>query len=224
MGRPGPRPGAAVWWPTGRPSVNARGGGAWSRVWGSARGGRVRGRCARRERRGASSPVRCPEGSQPLDGPGRSSRDAGLGQASSGAGPWRTRTGIATRQRSVFWSSTRASEPRQRPRRMPPPQPKRPSVARSPASAWKPAGWPVPPPPRQPSATLKAAPGKFESKRFCFDNKVITPWHVTFMPISVVLYRKEPCHADSQTALSRWRSPYPRLCPFITICVKIDRQ
>src|SRR5262245_58778490 len=57
---------------------------------------------------------------------------------------------------------------------------------------------------------LKAAPGKFESKRFCFDNKVITPWHVTFMPISVVLSRKEPYHADSQTALSRWRSPYLR--------------
>jgi hypothetical protein len=56
----------------------------------------------------------------------------------------------------------------------------------------------------------KAAPGKFESKRFCFDNKVITPWHVTFMPISVVLYRQEPGHADSQTALARWRSPYLR--------------
>src|SRR5262249_37607272 len=63
---------------------------------------------------------------------------------------------------------------------------------------------------RSHARTLLAAPGKFESKRFCFDNKVIIPWHVTFMPISVVLSRKEPYHADSQTALSRWRSPYLR--------------
>jgi hypothetical protein len=48
-----------------------------------------------------------------------------------------------------------------------------------------------------------AAPGKFESKRFCSDKKVILRWYVTFTRIFVVLYMKEPSHANSQTALSR---------------------
>jgi hypothetical protein len=48
-----------------------------------------------------------------------------------------------------------------------------------------------------------AAPGKFESKRFCSDKKVILRWYVTFTHIFVVLYMKEPSHANSQTALSR---------------------
>jgi hypothetical protein len=53
-------------------------------------------------------------------------------------------------------------------------------------------------PPRQ-----EAAPGKFESKRFCFNKKVSTRWYVTFIHIFVVLYMKEPFYADAQTALSR---------------------
>jgi hypothetical protein len=48
-----------------------------------------------------------------------------------------------------------------------------------------------------------AAPGKFESKRFCSDKKVILRGYVTFTHIFVVLYMKEPSHANSQTALSR---------------------
>jgi hypothetical protein len=52
-------------------------------------------------------------------------------------------------------------------------------------------------------ATALAAPGKFESKRFCSDKKVILRGYVTFTHIFVVLYMKEPSHANSQTALSR---------------------
>jgi hypothetical protein len=46
------------------------------------------------------------------------------------------------------------------------------------------------------SARHLAAPGKFESKRFCSDKKVILRWYVTFTRIFVVLYMKEPSHAD----------------------------
>src|SRR6266852_5950969 len=49
----------------------------------------------------------------------------------------------------------------------------------------------------------RAAPGKFESKRFCFNKKVSIRWYVTFIHIFVVLYLKDLFHADSQTALSR---------------------
>jgi len=52
-------------------------------------------------------------------------------------------------------------------------------------------------------AHVQAAPGKFESKRFCSDKKVILRGYVTFTHIFVVLYMKEPSHANSQTALSR---------------------
>src|SRR4029453_14658122 len=98
----------------------------------------------------------CPYCSKNLDGPVRSHRAAGMGKASSGACPWSTRTGVSTWQSSVFWSSPPPSFPSKRPRRMPPPKPKRPSVSLSTSSAWKPAGLPVPPTPRQPSATMKA--------------------------------------------------------------------
>src|SRR5215813_11448374 len=41
-----------------------------------------------------------------------------------------------------------------------------------------------------------AAPGKFESKRFCSAERVMTRCYVTYFRIFVVLYMKEPSHAD----------------------------
>jgi hypothetical protein len=97
-----------------------------------------------------------PSGSQNLGGPVRSRRDAGMGTASSGACPWRPRTGVATWQSAVVWSSPRASGPSKRPRRRPPPTPQTPSVSPSPSSAWQPAGWPGRPTPRRPAALRQA--------------------------------------------------------------------
>ena len=121
-------------------------GGGPGAAGGASRWGRGRVRDARRARCGASSTGAAPEGSHTLAGPGRSPRAAGMGHVSSVACPWRTRTGVSTWQRAGCWASTRASEPRQRPRRLPPPQPQRPRVSPRPSSAWPPAGVPVPPP------------------------------------------------------------------------------
>src|SRR6266478_6282943 len=52
-----------------------------------------------------------------------------------------------------------------------------------------------------------AAPGKFEAKRFCSEKRVITRCDVTYCCIFVVLYMKEPSHADPPAPLSRGRPP-----------------
>ena len=53
------------------------------------------------------------------------------------------------------------------------------------------------------SRCLEAAPGKFESKRFCSAKRVITRCYVTYFHIFVVLYMKEPSHANSSAPLFR---------------------
>jgi hypothetical protein len=55
--------------------------------------------------------------------------------------------------------------------------------------------------------TSKAAPGKFEAKRFCSEKRVITRCDGTYCCIFVVLYMKEPSHADPSAPLSRGRPP-----------------
>src|SRR6266446_7830919 len=53
-----------------------------------------------------------------------------------------------------------------------------------------------------------AAPGKFEAKRFCSEKRIITRCDVTYCCIFVVLYMKEPSHADPSAPLSRGRPPH----------------
>src|SRR6266436_9935302 len=57
-------------------------------------------------------------------------------------------------------------------------------------------------------AGRKAAPGKFEAKRFCSEKRVITRCDGTYCCIFVVLYMKEPSHADPSAPLSRGRPPH----------------
>src|SRR5437899_2486895 len=52
-------------------------------------------------------------------------------------------------------------------------------------------------------SSRSAAPGKFEAKRFCSDKRVITRCYVTYFRIFIVLYMKEPSHADPPAPLSR---------------------
>src|SRR4029434_7232789 len=47
-----------------------------------------------------------------------------------------------------------------------------------------------------PLTRVQAAPGKFEAKRFCSEKRVITRCDGTYCCIFVVLYMKEPSHAD----------------------------
>src|SRR5712691_10343380 len=54
----------------------------------------------------------------------------------------------------------------------------------------------------------RAAPGKFEAKRFCSEKRVITRCDGTYCCIFVVLYMKEPSHADPSAPLSRGRPPH----------------
>jgi hypothetical protein len=73
-----------------------------------------------------------------------------MGQASSAAGPERRRTGAWPWQPDACWSSPPARWPTQ-PRRLPPPQPRQPSMSPSLSPGLQPAGLPVPPPPPQPA-------------------------------------------------------------------------
>src|SRR5882724_11413576 len=48
-----------------------------------------------------------------------------------------------------------------------------------------------------------AAPGKFEAKKFCSKKRISTRCYVTYFCIFVVLYMKEPSHANSSAPLFR---------------------
>ena len=85
----------------------------------------------------------------------------------------------------------------QGPQRMPP-KPKRPSVSPSTSSAWKPAGLPVRPTPRRPSATRKAGAGTARPAR-CASGALM---------FSTIMWKQSaPQKADAARPSAEGRSP-----------------